>query len=174
MVAVLATGAAWAAPQVEVFTPQGQAKGVRQVAVRFTEPMVAFGDPRLPDPFTVRCEGDPERLKGRGRWADQRNWAYDFDADLPAGQRCRFTVNSDLKSAGGQPEALPPPAGQRSVVVADPAGAGARRGRVADQEDVHRGRVARLGRGRPGLSPAAREARPLVDERGARLLAALA
>ena len=66
----LAVGIAWAAPQVDMFTPQGQAKGVRQVAVRFTEVMVAFGDPRLADPFTVRCEGDPERLKGRGHWAD--------------------------------------------------------------------------------------------------------
>ncbi len=102
VVAAFVTGAVWAGPQVEVFTPQGQAKGVRQVAVRFTEPMVAFGDPRLPEPFTVRCEGDAERLKGRGRWADQKNWGYDFEADLPAGQRCRFTVRPDFKSVGGQ------------------------------------------------------------------------
>ncbi len=94
---------AWAAPQIDVFSPQGEAKGVRQVAVRFTEPMVTFGDPRLPDPFTVRCEGDAARLKGHGRWADGRNWAYDFEADLPAGQRCAFTVNPDLKSAAGEP-----------------------------------------------------------------------
>ena len=40
-------GLAVAAPQVEVFTPRGEAKGVRQVAVRFSEPMVAFGDLRL-------------------------------------------------------------------------------------------------------------------------------
>src|SRR6185436_17314896 len=98
----LIAGAAWGGPAVEVFTPQGQAKGVRQVAVRFSEPMVAFGDPRLPDPFAVRCEGDPERLKGRGRWADQKNWVYDFESDLPAGQQCRYTVRSDLKSAAGE------------------------------------------------------------------------
>ncbi len=100
---MLAAGAAWSAPQVEVFTPQGQAKSVRQVAVRFSEPMVAFGDPRLADPFTVKCDGEPERLKGRGRWADQKNWIYDFEADLPAGQRCQFTIKSDLRSASGQP-----------------------------------------------------------------------
>src|SRR5258706_4010663 len=100
---VFAAGCACAAPQIDVFTPQGQAKNVRQVAVRFSEPMVAFGDPSLPDPFSVRCDGDPERLKGRGRWADAKNWAYDFDADLPAGQRCQFTLKPDLKSAGGQP-----------------------------------------------------------------------
>src|SRR5688572_27388182 len=101
LAAAVAAGFAWAAPQVEVFTPQGQVKNVRQVAVRFTEPMVAFGDPRLADPFTVKCEGDPERLKGRGRWADPKNWVYDFESDLPAGQRCEFTIKSDLNSAGG-------------------------------------------------------------------------
>src|ERR1043166_6361737 len=94
--------AAHAVPRVEVFTPQGQAKGVRQAAARFTEPMVAFGDPRLADPFTVRCEGDAQRLKGRGRWADQKNWIYDFDADLPSGQRCQFTLDPQLKALTGQ------------------------------------------------------------------------
>src|SRR5436190_3028088 len=94
-------GLAAAAPQVEVFAPRGEAKGVRQVAVRFTEPMVAFGDLRLADPFSVRCDGDAARLKGRGRWADARNWAYDFESDLPAGQRCAFTLRPDVKSAAG-------------------------------------------------------------------------
>ena len=100
LVAGLFTCAAWAATQVEVFTPQGQAKGVRQVAVRFSEPMVAFGEPRLADPFTVRCEGDAERLKGRGRWADSKNWVYDFAADLPAGQRCQFTLERGSQVGG--------------------------------------------------------------------------
>jgi uncharacterized protein YfaS (alpha-2-macroglobulin family) len=102
LVLAACTASAWAAPEVDVFTPQGQAKGVRQVAVRFTEPMIAFGDPRLPDPFAVRCDGDPERLKGRGRWADQKNWSYDFEADLPAGQACTFTVKPDFKAPDGQ------------------------------------------------------------------------
>ena len=101
LAACVFAGLAAAAPQVEVFTPKGEAKGVRQVAVRFSEPMVAFGDLRLTEPFTVRCEGDASRLKGRGRWADTRNWAYDFESDLPAGQRCTFTLRPDLKSAKG-------------------------------------------------------------------------
>jgi len=98
----LASSGANAAAEVDVFSPQGEAKGVRQVAVRFTEPMVAFGDPRLPDPFDVTCEGDAAK-KGRGRWADARNWAYDFEADLPAGQKCSFTLRPGLKSAAGEP-----------------------------------------------------------------------
>jgi len=32
--------------RVELFSPQGTAKGARQVTARFSEPMVAFGDPR--------------------------------------------------------------------------------------------------------------------------------
>ena len=100
--ALLVSSAASAAPQVEVFTPQGEAKGVRQVAVRFSEPMVAFGDPRLPEPFEVRCEGDPARLKGRGRWADTRNWVYDFEQDLPAGQRCTFSLKPETKAQGAR------------------------------------------------------------------------
>ncbi|HEX2827960.1 MAG TPA: MG2 domain-containing protein [Burkholderiales bacterium] len=92
---------ALAAPSVQFFNPQGQAKGVRQVTARFSEPVVAFGDPRLADPFNVQCEGDA--AKGRGRWADTRNWVYDFESDLPAGQRCRFTLKGDFKAVNGQP-----------------------------------------------------------------------
>jgi alpha-2-macroglobulin len=67
-------------PQVEFFSPQGTVKGVRQVAARFSDPMVAFGDPRLPEPFQIDC---PE--SGKARWADVYNWIYDFARDLPAG-----------------------------------------------------------------------------------------
>src|SRR4051812_28780265 len=93
--ALLATGFANAAPQVQMFAPQGEAKDVRQVTVRFSEPVVAFGSIGSSDPFDVQCEGNPERSKGRGRWADTRNWIFDFDSNLPAGQRCRFTLKSD-------------------------------------------------------------------------------
>ena len=113
------------------------------------------------DPGRHPLERGGRDLGGVAR-ADERARQQDVGPTRDAGQ-----------PAGGQPEALPAPAGQRPIVVADPAGAGAHRGRVADQEHVHRGRVARLGR-RPGLASAALEARPLVEERGARLLAALA
>ncbi|MGH8694081.1 MAG: alpha-2-macroglobulin, partial [Burkholderiales bacterium] len=84
------------AAHVEVFSPQGEVKGVRQVAVRFSEPMVAFGDPRLPEPFDIEC---PE--PGTARWADQKNWVYDFGRDLPAGVRCGFRLKADLLSLAG-------------------------------------------------------------------------
>jgi uncharacterized protein YfaS (alpha-2-macroglobulin family) len=84
------------AQPVEFFSPQGEVRGVRQVAARFAQPMVAFGDPREVDPFTVDC---PE--KGSGRWADTRNWVYDFARDLPAGVRCAFALKPGLKDVAG-------------------------------------------------------------------------
>lgn len=92
----LSAGAAQAAVRVEAFSPAGTVKGVRQVTASFTAPVVRFGDPRLPDPFQIDCPAP-----GRARWADPRHWVYDFEADLPAGVRCRFTLKSGLKAASG-------------------------------------------------------------------------
>lgn len=81
-------------PQVEMFSPQGTVKGVRQVSVRFSEQMVPFGDPQgLIEPFDINC---PE--KGTGRWADGKSWVFDFEKDLPAGIRCEFRLKPGLKT----------------------------------------------------------------------------
>jgi hypothetical protein len=62
-------------PQVEFFSPQNTVKNVRQVAVRFSEAMVPLGSPKVEaEVFDIDC---PE--KGVARWADERNWIYDFD-----------------------------------------------------------------------------------------------
>ncbi len=89
---------AWAgAPEVAVFSPQGNAKGVRQVRVLFTEAMIAFGDPRSKgDPFEISC---PQ--KGSARWADAKNWIFDFEADLPGGIQCVFKVKEGFTSLAG-------------------------------------------------------------------------
>jgi hypothetical protein len=50
--------------KVEFFSPRGAVKDIRQVSVRFSEPMAPFGDPRIVEPFDVSC---PQ--KGTGRWA---------------------------------------------------------------------------------------------------------
>lgn len=81
---------------VELFSPSGSIKQVRQVTARFTTAMVALGDPRLPDPFTIDCAAP-----GKGRWADTRNWIYDFDEDLPAGIRCTFSLLPELRAVNG-------------------------------------------------------------------------
>jgi len=73
---------------------------VRQATARFSAPMVPFGEPRLPDPFDVKCAAT-----GTGRWIDDRNWAYDFGRELPAGVQCTFTVKGTLVDVAGQPVA---------------------------------------------------------------------
>ena len=84
--------------RVEVFSPQGTVKGLRQVSVRFSEQMVPLGDPRgIIEPFDMDC---PE--KGTGRWADGKNWVYDFEKDLPAGIRCEFRLKPGLKTLSGK------------------------------------------------------------------------
>ncbi|HEX5125286.1 MAG TPA: hypothetical protein VFW00_00965, partial [Rhodocyclaceae bacterium] len=90
-----ATGAS-AKARVEAFSPQGEVKGVRQVVARFSEPMVAFGDPRLPSPFDATCAS-----KGSGHWVDVRNWVYDFESDLPGGLKCSFTTRAKLVAQSG-------------------------------------------------------------------------
>lgn len=84
--------------EVEMFSPQGEMRDARQAMARFSVPMVALGDPRLPDPFVVSCPGS-----GKGRWADGRNWVYDFDADLPAGLSCTFRLRDDVRTLAGAP-----------------------------------------------------------------------
>jgi uncharacterized protein YfaS (alpha-2-macroglobulin family) len=98
LLALLASAAQpLAAPaQVTLFSPQGETRQVRQVTARFGAPMVALGDPRGADPFEINCAA-----KGTGRWADGRNWVYDFDEDLPAGLDCRFMLRADLKTLAG-------------------------------------------------------------------------
>jgi uncharacterized protein YfaS (alpha-2-macroglobulin family) len=85
-------------PQVEKFTPQGTVKNIRQVRAQFSESMVPFGDPReLAEPFDISC---PE--KGIARWADGKNWMYDFERDLPAGITCEFNLKAGLKALSGK------------------------------------------------------------------------
>jgi uncharacterized protein YfaS (alpha-2-macroglobulin family) len=74
------------AARVDAFSPQGTVADVRQISVRFDRPVVPAGDPRLPAPFTLQCNGATP--PGDGRWANERLWLYDLRAPLPPGQRC--------------------------------------------------------------------------------------
>jgi len=91
----LAASASFAAT-VQTFSPQGEIRTVRQVAARFSESMVKFGDKDAPHPFAITCS-EP----GRGRWIDDRNWVYDFERDLPPGTRCSFKLKSEAKPLAG-------------------------------------------------------------------------
>jgi hypothetical protein len=94
----LLTSSATSAPQaaVELFSPLGSIERVEQIKLRFTTPMVAFGDPRLPAPGSGTCGGTVA-----GRWVDARTYAVDYAQPLAGGQRCTFTLNSGLKDAAG-------------------------------------------------------------------------
>ena len=99
----LIAGWAWPGAQVEMFSPTGYAKDVRQVGVRFSEAMVALGDPGRLDPFSVDCE-----VPGNGRWIDERNWVYDFDYDVPGAVRCGFQLRNDVRTLAGERIHAPP------------------------------------------------------------------
>ena len=96
-VAALATTTAAGAASIVAVTPQGEVAQVRQVVVKFSESVVAFGDPRLADPATVSCQGSVPA--GSGRWADYRVWLYDFREPLGPGARCVVAVRPDWKPA---------------------------------------------------------------------------
>ncbi|WP_295644947.1 MG2 domain-containing protein [uncultured Methylibium sp.] len=82
-------------------SPQGEVAQVRQVTVKFSEAVVAFGDPRLPDPAAVQCEGAAPA--GAGRWASDRVWLYDFREALGPGVRCTLKARPDWKPGVGGP-----------------------------------------------------------------------
>lgn len=87
-------------PHVELFSPQGTVKGVRQVSVRFSEQIVPLGNPRaMVEPFEISC---PPQEKGSQMWADGKNWVFNFERDLPAGVRCEFTLKPGLKTLEGK------------------------------------------------------------------------
>jgi len=97
LVLLASSGPAQQQARVESFSPQGTVKEVRQVHARFSEAMVAFGDLRAGDPFDIACSE-----KGTGRWADERNWIYDFTRDLPAGVRCEFRLKQGTRTLAGR------------------------------------------------------------------------
>jgi len=82
---------------IEFFSPQNQIKQVKQVQVRFSEPIVALGDPRpKSDLFKINCP-----FPGIPRWIDSSTWVYEFETELPGGVICKFDINAEIKSLKG-------------------------------------------------------------------------
>lgn len=90
------------AAQITALSPQGEISQVRQITVKFDEPMVPLGDPNAPAPLTLTCSPS-NVLDGQGRWVDEKIWVYDFSTDLPASVSCSIKINKDLKSVAGTP-----------------------------------------------------------------------
>jgi len=84
------------APQVVVATPGIASGAVERYTVRFSEPMVALGDPRAQGPWKVICP-----VNGTGRWVDPATFVHEFEKPLPGGLTCTFDLRSGLTSAKG-------------------------------------------------------------------------
>ena len=84
--------------QITSLSPQGEVAQVRQVVAKFDQSTVNFGDPKAPAPLSLSCS-DAQATKGSGRWISDREWAFEFEADLPPGISCTLQLRSGLKSA---------------------------------------------------------------------------
>ena len=102
MIAILAAATAMQvyALQIVSLTPQGEVSKVRQVLAKFDTNVVNFGDPKAAAPLSLSCS-DAQATKGNGRWISDREWAFEFENDLPPGVSCAVQLISSIKSTSG-------------------------------------------------------------------------
>lgn len=97
---IAAVACATQAFQIISLSPKGEVARVRQVVAKFDESAVNFGDPKAPAPLSLSCS-DAQATKGAGRWISDREWAFEFERDLPPGIACSLQLRSGIKSAKG-------------------------------------------------------------------------
>ncbi len=105
---VLATGLAagfgtsWRADAAKIVSvsPQGSTPEVREVVVKFDEPMVAFGSASMPNPAQVSCDA-PGHPSYDANWNDDHTWVARFRDALPAATRCTVTLGAALRTKAG-------------------------------------------------------------------------
>jgi uncharacterized protein YfaS (alpha-2-macroglobulin family) len=86
--------------QVVSLSPQGEVARIRQVVLKFDDSAVNFGDPKAAAPLELQCSS-PQAARGTGRWLNDRQWVFDFEADLPPGVACTVKLKSGIKSTRG-------------------------------------------------------------------------
>ncbi len=86
------------APQVVLATPGIGNGAIERFTIRFSQPMVALGDPRAAGPLEVICA-----TSGEGRWVDQQTYVWEFATPLPGGTTCEMKTRAGLKSVTGYP-----------------------------------------------------------------------
>jgi alpha-2-macroglobulin len=86
-------------PTVVNFSPQGETRDVQQVALRFSQDMVALGQADASAPVQLKCDGDPAMSL---RWVDPRRWVAEFKKPLPVGTRCTANLLPELRSLAGK------------------------------------------------------------------------
>ncbi len=83
-------------PQVVLATPGFGNGAIERFTIRFSQPMIALGDPRAQGPLEVTCP-----VGGEGRWSDQQTYVWEFATPLPGGTACEMKTRAGLKSASG-------------------------------------------------------------------------
>ncbi len=83
-------------PQV-VSAEAGPDGAICRFTMKFSEAMVALGDPRATSPVTVACP-----VTSEGHWVDVQTYVIEFTKVLPAGLKCKVTLRADLKTARGE------------------------------------------------------------------------
>ena len=91
------------AATVASISPNGEVAEVRQISVRFNEAVVAQGDPRLPAPYALTCNGTAPA--GNSRWVSANQWVFDLREPLAAGQSCVLRVQATWRPLSGVLEA---------------------------------------------------------------------
>jgi uncharacterized protein YfaS (alpha-2-macroglobulin family) len=113
------------AGEIVSVSPTGSVKQVQQVVIRFSNDMVAMGDPRSKsDPLSMKCNQSTNRVETDGfgagnsvvaakkavaipsyttRWVDSKTWSLDFAKPLASGMICRLTIAKAAKDLGGKP-----------------------------------------------------------------------
>jgi len=86
-------------PQVVMATPgtNGAMSGtIDRFTIRFSQAMVALGDPGATAPATSDCPG-----AGSGHWIDAQTWVLEFDHALPPATKCKVTLRDNLATLAG-------------------------------------------------------------------------
>ena len=73
--------------QIISLSLQDEMSKIRQVVTKFDTSVVSFGDPKAPAPITLNCS-DAEVTRGSGRWISDREFAFEFENNLPPGVGC--------------------------------------------------------------------------------------
>ncbi len=81
---------------IDSFSPQGEVRSVQQVAVRFSQDMVALGQADAPAPVQLDCFPDAPVSR---RWLDARRWVAEFKTTLPVGTRCTARLSPGLSGS---------------------------------------------------------------------------
>ncbi|MFY7866204.1 alpha-2-macroglobulin family protein [Roseateles sp.] len=82
-----------------VLSPSGAVAEVRQILLKFSEPVVPAGKGQLPAPADLSCEGVP-RPAGTGYWHNEREWRFDLQEPLGAGLKCKVQLKDDFQPIG--------------------------------------------------------------------------